>query len=342
MFGGKDSITKESLLTKVSEYQIFKYYCPNFQEVGKKFNSTLRNDKKPSCVIYIDYTGRLIYHDLGKIKIKLDCFNYVKYYLKLKFNIDYNFNEILQVISNDLNLIKVTKNIVVSSINYIGLPDSKLTRATSTMRIKERKWLKSDTYFDDYCITDKKLLKFYNVKPTSHYWISSRKSSELFLAYNWEDNIYDPCYTYDHLNGLYKCLRPYCENKIFDKWKSNVPRDTLSGWEQLDNNADTLIVTKSLKDCIAWRLFGFNAVAPQSESIFMSDNTFELLKYRFKEIIINYDNDKAGLYTMESVKEDFNIQRFIFHSNKDISDSLYYKGFEYTKNIIKNLRSNLF
>lgn len=338
MYGGKEIFTKESLLNSASEYRIFKYYCSNFQEIGKRFKSDLRLDKNPSCVIYNTKSG-LIYKDFGDNK-SLDCFNYVKEYLKVKLGLEVNFNELLNIIGNDLKLIKNIKNIIPPSANYIGLAD-KYDKTSRVIRIKSRNWNKTDCYWDDYYI-GKNILKYYNVTPLSHLWISSKVSDELHLIYEYNKNIFDPAYAYDHFNGQYKVLRPYAEDLTLNKWISNIPRTILSGWEQLDNQGETLIVTKSLKDCMGWRLFGYNAVSPQSESIFMNENTFELLKYRFTNIIINYDNDKAGLYTMEKVKEQFNIKRFIFHSSKDISDSLYFKGFEHTKKLIQNLNNNLF
>lgn len=335
MYGGKDLLTKETLLNKVSEYQIFKHYCNNFVSIGKRFCSELRADKKPSCVVYNTPSG-FFYKDFGTGEV-FDCFNYVKQYLKNKFNLEPTFDELINIIGNDLNLIKNIRNIVPASANYVGLAD-KFDRTSRKIAIKSRPWYKVDTYWEDYSFKPE-LLKFYKVIPLSNYWVSSKSSDELNLIYSWDKNIFDYAYAYNHGKELYKILRPY--NEEF-KWLSNIPRNILSGWDQLENTADILIVTKSLKDCMAWKMFGYNAVSPQSESSFMNINTFELLKYRFKEIIINYDGDKHGLNTMESVKEEFGINRFIFHDNKDISDSLYFKGFEYTKNIITNLKNNLF
>ena len=39
--GSTEALNKETILSKVSEYQIFKYYCTHFQEPDKKFKSDL-------------------------------------------------------------------------------------------------------------------------------------------------------------------------------------------------------------------------------------------------------------------------------------------------------------
>ena len=42
----KDVLSKDVILGKITEYDIFRYYCPNFVLVDKKFLSDLRQDKR--------------------------------------------------------------------------------------------------------------------------------------------------------------------------------------------------------------------------------------------------------------------------------------------------------
>ena len=53
-------IDKEFILSKVSQYQIFKYYCKPYKE-GVLFCSELREDNTPSCKIYNNANGKFIY-----------------------------------------------------------------------------------------------------------------------------------------------------------------------------------------------------------------------------------------------------------------------------------------
>ena len=55
------SIVKEDILEKVSEYDIFKSYCENFEEINKPFCSSLRVDNNPGCRIYITKNEELRY-----------------------------------------------------------------------------------------------------------------------------------------------------------------------------------------------------------------------------------------------------------------------------------------
>lgn len=329
-FGGKDveHLTKDLVLGLVSEYQIFKFYCKNFIELNKRFCSDLRPDINPSCSIKMYNTG-LYYKDFGNGE-SYNCFDYIKQYMKIKLNQDLNFHEVLKIIINDLGLIKKINNKrLIPSLNYIGLPD-KFENKNTVIKIKRRTWNLKDIYWDQYHLT-KKILNFYGVIPITNYWIS-KNNSELYLAYSETGN--DLAYSYEHDNGLRKILRPY---NVENKWINNLPRTIFSGWNQLDEIADLLIVTKSLKDCMVWRLFNINAISPQSESIFLNENQFELLKLRFNKIIINYDNDIQGLKSMDKFSNQFNIDKLIIPEHKDISDYIKYQGYEQTKNLIKNI-----
>ena len=176
-FGGLDVVhfTKDMVLSNVSEYQIFRFYCENFVEVGKLFRSNLRSDNTPSCSIKAFPKG-LYYKDFGTGEY-YDCFSYVQKYFKVKFNEDLNFQETLKVISNDFGFIKKLDNKkIIPSLNYVGLPD-KLNRYNTIIKIKSRQWKDYDTYWDKYCL-DRDILNFYNVVPITDYWISCR-SDEL-------------------------------------------------------------------------------------------------------------------------------------------------------------------
>ena len=48
MFEVKEPLTLENILNKISDYDIFKAYCPNFKEIDKKFIATLNRSKEES------------------------------------------------------------------------------------------------------------------------------------------------------------------------------------------------------------------------------------------------------------------------------------------------------
>ena len=340
MFFDTINITKEILLSKVTEYQIFKYYCKNFIE-NKLFNSEFRDDSTPSCKIY-NNGGSLLYRDFGNGD-SLDCFAYVQKKFKLKLKIDLNFYEVLKVIANDLGVIKSIKDFKVEpSLNYVGLKDTfKGIKTRHTIKKKRRLWNKTDAYWKDYYFSQE-LLDFYRVEPIDYYWINNR-NGYLDLVYDYKKNIYDPAYSYEEINGYRKILRPYASK--LNKWNSSMPRQIVEGYNQLENTGDYCIITSSRKDTMAWRLLGFNACNPASESIFITENCFLLLKNRFKHIVINYDNDKQGMISNTKYSIQYNIPIFITPklsaATKDLSDILYFKGYDTALNIKNNFKNNL-
>jgi len=331
-------LNKTYILSKVSEFQIFSYYCKNFKELNKRFSSELRTDNKPSCCIKAYSTG-LYYKDFTTEE-SFNCFTYIQVKFKLIYNLDITFYEVLRIIANDFKIIRNIKDFrIEKSLNYVGIAD-KYDKTSKIIRIKERNWYKADTYWKDYHIT-KEILNFFNVKPLSNYWVADKKDI-LHLVYSYDKNVFDPCYSYEEGNGIRKILRPYSTDF---KWVSNIPRNLYSGYKQINSTnikKNYLIVTSSLKDVMCWKIFGYDAIAPQSESIFLSYNAIELLKYKYNNIIVNYDNDNTGLKRMQNIVEEFpDVKRFITNK-KDISDNIYYQGLSKTEFLVKNFKQNLF
>ena len=63
---------------------------------------------------------------------------------------------------------------------------------------------------------------------------------------------------------------------------------------------------------------------------------------RFEQIVINYDNDDAGLINMKKFAQAFGIKSFIIPDGiKDVSDYISIKGYDLTKQLIKNLKNYL-
>ena len=54
----EDYLHTDVILSKITEYDIFMYYCPSFKKFGKKFCCELREDKTPTASIIPD-NGKL-------------------------------------------------------------------------------------------------------------------------------------------------------------------------------------------------------------------------------------------------------------------------------------------
>lgn len=90
-------ITKEFILQKVSEEEIFEHYGVPIKK--GLFCSKLRNDHRPTVGLYRNKRGRLIIKDFGS-DFSGDCFTYVM----ALFNVSYYMA--LQIIANDFGIIQ--------------------------------------------------------------------------------------------------------------------------------------------------------------------------------------------------------------------------------------------
>lgn len=308
--------SKSVILSRVPEFDLFRFYCPSFAQLNKKFSSELRTDNDPSCSITQMPSGRLIYRDHTE-GITFTIFQYVQ----RKFFC--TEEEALNIISADFNLTNL-KPVLTPSLNYVGLPDPLLKNKENVLTpipIKRREWLPSDTYWDQYHIP-REILNLYRVVPISAMWTQVQAS--LYQTYWFKPE--DPAYSYEHGNSMRKVLRPNTSRD--KKWRSNIPRHIYSGWDQLDPQGDVLIITKALKDVMIWRMAGFNAISPQGESIRPTEGFINLLLSRYPRILVNYDNDAAGIRNMNEITEQFGLEGFVMPQEKDPSDFVKVHGFD--------------
>lgn len=314
----------EEILSKVSDYDIFKHYIPNFERVGQKFCSHLRVDNDPSCGIF-EADGKLLYKDLST-GFCGDCFKYVRTLFEC------SFKQSLCIISNDFGLDLCDEKLSLTR-DMIGILTKKEDRdiSNSEIRVKRRQWtLRHILYWQQYGIMSG-LLAEYKVFPIECYWIGNQLISipKDELAF---------CYHFGEYN--YKIYRPH--NEEF-KWTStkNCP---LQGYAQLPKNGDLLFITSSLKDIMCLRALGYNAVAPSTESSKVGESLLNELKIRFKRVLLYYNNDGAGISNAIKFSKRYEVP-YVHHNigePKDPSD--YYKVYEKdnTKKMIEILIENAF
>jgi 5S rRNA maturation endonuclease (ribonuclease M5) len=149
------------------------------------------------------------------------------------------------------------------------------------LHIQEIPWSdETYEYWEGYGI-DIMTLEKYNVKPL----LSGGGMKAI-----WEDK-YNPMYVY-HIGDGIKIYAPYADKA--NKWRSNTRREDVQGWAQMDNKANHVIVTKSLKDVMVLDVLGFNAIAVQSENTMLTLWHMKYLAGMRVDIIVFFDNDAAG------------------------------------------------
>ena len=299
-----DYLHTSVILSKITEYDIFRHYCPNFKEVGGKFCSDLRKDNSPTVSIVL-WNNKLLYKDFGRPDHSFDCFAYVSY----KYNL--NFIETLQVISNDFGLGLASSTNQSVAITY---GDKRIIPKLKTIiKVKYRGWNNEDaSYWGSYCISKKLLVKF-GVHPIEYYWINETRFKCSSLSYVF-------CF-----NSGYKIYRPF---ETDFKWFSNINKETIQGYSQLPENGEIVFLTSSLKDVMCLEVLGYPSIALQSEMQLPEEKTIQSLNERFKQIIVLYDNDYTSEFnpgqTMSmKICSKYNLRNLCIPSkyeSKDVSD----------------------
>ena len=268
-----DHLHTDVILGKISEYDIFVYYCPRFKELGKKFSSDLREDKSPTVYI-TPYNGKLLYKDFGDPDHTFDCFNYVKY----KYNC--SFIDALRIVDCDFNL-GLASNIAgqqftMGIMGYRQANIPKLEKQEVIIKKKSRPWNKEDAKFWSKYLVSKKILTKFAVEPISHFWVNNDRFTCKSITYAFK------------FKNRYKIYSPY---KDKNKWLSSTTKLDVQGFNQLPETGERLIITSSLKDVMCLHAAGYNAIAMQSEMQIPEEKLISELQERFKTIEILYDND---------------------------------------------------
>lgn len=313
-------LSKENLLEKVSEYQIFKYFCRNFTELGVKFRSDLREDKSPT--VDISLIGRkLLYKDFGYPDHTFDCFDYVAY----KYNLD--FYGALIHIDSCFGLGLHTGVRVKGVVLPMGPRVPPQEKRRSKIQVRVRDWNRQDAdYWKQFHIS-KKLLRIFDVQPITHYWINELRFSCDSISYR---------YRFD---CGYKIYRPL--ERDF-KWSSNVGMECLQGYSQLPRNGRTVFITSSLKDIMCLAVLGYPSFALQSEMLVPREETISEIQERFEEVIVLYDNDfensnNPGQTMAVKICKKYGLDNIVipsYYRSKDISDLIKDHGLEEAKHVI--------
>lgn len=292
------------ILKKISPYDIFRYYCNSFTEIGKRFCSEFREDTSNDSVI-IAWNGGLLYKDFGKPEHSFNCFTYVAH----RFSCE--FHEALQIIDIDFNLGLGPKTYGIKPSRPKPILYNKKIeqhKKVTIIKKKRREWNNEDAKFWKQFNINKNILNKFLVEPISHYWIN-------------ENRFVCNTITYAYRIGLkYKIYAPYEKER---KWFSNTNSTQIQGLHMLKGLSGTLVITSSLKDVMSLYSIDIPAIAFQSETTMPDENTIERLKSHFSHIILFYDTDFAGQTMAKRICGNFGFSNAVLEkqwNSKDISD----------------------
>lgn len=321
----RQKLSKEIILSKITEREIFVHYLGFELSIGKSIKSPLRKDKNPSFCIYQNAKGNLLFKDFGTGDTG-DCFQLVmnKY--------DINFWECLKLIDRDFSLeLLDAEEIPISVKPKIDTKLPKTTEKAEIAIIKQSFTREDYLYWKQFNIS-LETLSLFNVVSCKCVFINQN------LVYRYSRK--QPIYAYCFSNG-FKIYRPYSNKK--NKFRTNVP-NVLQGAAQLPETDSTLIITSSLKDVMCLYEMGYSAVAPQSESTFIPPEIIEKLKDKFDNVYLLFDTDydkeeNYGKLLGEKIASEHDIKQIeisVSHKSTDIAELIQNYNFKFAKGIIEN------
>jgi len=287
------NLTPDSILNKISEYDIYKFYMPHQNwKINVVTYSPFRNEKNPSFIIGYR-AGSLKYCDFGDSSKKGGCFDFVM----MLFNI--SLREAMLMIDRDFDLGIISAS---STKNYERIvSDYAQPTATSKreffIQVKTRKFTNEELAYWNMYYQDIDDLRANNVYSIDTVYLNKQKfpikDSELRFGYLYE--------------GHWKIYRPYADKK--NKWMpNNVPITMMDGLDDI-TNCDVAFINKSKKDYMVMKKIYPCCCAVQNEGMgCFSEENIEYLKENSDRQILSFDSDETGVKNSQLITDKFGFE----------------------------------
>lgn len=332
-----DYIDKDVILQYTSEEKIFSLVFGYEPEEYEYVVSPFRDDDNPGAYFETYYydkdTSKLLFKDWGDPNKRLyDCFDAVQVYYGLP-----NFKSTLQFIK--ANLLDGKPLIKRERVENKGF---KINNSRTIIQCSTRTFdLNDKNFWEPYGITSQQL-KEDRVFRASRYFIQKPNEELKTLQI-----CYSQTYVYaEFKSGNKKLYTPYKKNRFITNCNQNDIGGLLTLIDPSQN--DTLIITKSYKDCRVLRNLGYNSIWFQSENIFPDKDLIIPIIKDYRQVIIFFDNDETGVKSAEKYKHEiFNLVNSVVttlhlpfylldEKIKDASDMYKHKGKEELENFLNS------
>jgi hypothetical protein len=282
----KGFISKESILSLVSQEDIFQIVFKVRPQEYVYVVSPLRNDNIPGCW-FSYHNGTLYFVDFAHKRTHSDCFNVIQDYFQIP-----NFYLTLQFIYD-----RLIKN--KTDLKPLPVVNQKKKNKKVNLLIEARPFKTDDgTFWSKYQITKQNLIqdKVFPLKRV--FALNTKTGSHVF-----ECNEIAYAYT-DFLESRKKIYFPIREGKR--RFITNCNQNDVGGINSLPPFGSELIITKSYKDYRVLKNSGKNVVWFQNEGMIPSEPIIHSLVKPFRSIIVWFDNDHTGITASEKIKQQIN------------------------------------
>jgi DNA primase len=323
----KTKLSIEAILSRISEYDIFRFYMPNQDwKINRVTYSPFRHENNPSFMIG-NKMGYLLFIDYADTSKRGDCFNFVQMVHNLP-----NMSETLRKIDKDFGL-GLSTGVMTEDYKRIisEYKQPHLEKRYSLIQVKVRKFTKSELdYWAEYH-QDLQDLRDNNVYSIKELYLNKQRfplgENELRFGYLYEGQ-------------YWKIYRPYADKK--HKWMpNNVPITAMDG--KLDiTNCDVAFINKSKKDYMVMKKIFPCSCAVQNEGLgCFSHENVEYLKANSDRQILSFDADDVGVQNSKQITEMFDFdytnvpRQYLAEGIKDWADLAKAHGLQAIKDYLK-------
>lgn len=289
----KTSLTPETILQRITEYDIFRWYMPDKSwKMNTVTYSPFRQENNPSFLIGNRY-GRLSFVDFADGTKKGDCFTFVK----LLYNLA-SIDDVLKLIDRDfgLGIFGNATGEYKKIVTEYQQPEE-IGKRYSMIQVVTRKFTNEELEYWNLYHQDLQDLRDNNIYSIKKLYFNkqlfSLKDTELRFGY-----FYD---------GHWKIYRPYAEKR--SKWvPNNVPITMMDGKNDI-TNCDVAFINKSKKDYMVMKKIFPCCCAVQNEGIgAFSEENLEFLKANSDRQILSFDSDVVGVANSQQITKLFDFE----------------------------------
>ena len=323
----KTKLTPESILDKISEYDIFRFYMPTQDwKINKITYSPFRKENNPSFVIG-NKRGFITFIDFADTNKRGDCFDFVKNIYNLS-----TLYDVLKLIDKDFGLGIYTGKATEEYKKIISeYKQPELEKRYSIIQVTTKKFTKSELDYWNQYHQDIQDLRDNNIYSIKNVFLNkskfSIKSTDLTFGYLYEGQ-------------YWKIYRPFEDKK--HKWiPNNVPITVMDG--KLDiTNCDVAFINKSKKDYMVMKKIFPCCCAVQNEGIgCFSHENVEYLKANSDRQILSFDSDVTGVTNSQQITKLFDFgyanvpRKYLAEGIKDWADLAKAHGLQAIEDYLK-------
>src|SRR5882762_2813416 len=323
----KPQLNPEYILSKVSEYDIYRYYLGHDISPGEAMLSPFRKENNPSLTIRQNSMNEWRHKDWADSEKCGGCIDFV---MQLH---NEDFYASLRRIDSDFGLGIIGRNQIEREAGLRPPTPDPQKKIPAFIQVVAGQFTPAGIrYWSEYGITLDELREngVYNTKKLF-------LNRQLYLVD--EEGL-----TFGYLYGeRWKIYRPL-EGKD-SKWMTNVPGSKISGKEKMIKGGRIALITKSKKDEMVLTKLIPTTCSCQNESNRAIPMEFlNLLKDNFEEVWLNFDADATGMKEAKHY-EQFGVKLIFCPSGyqkpdgsiiKDFADLARYHGYETVINYFKS------